>query len=61
MARGKKKESARTPEEKLAQALVPVEEQPYQIPVNWCWTTVANVCSFVGGGTPDKSNPEYWG
>ena len=61
MARGKKKESALTPEEKLAQALVPVEEQPYQIPGNWCWTTVGNVCSFVGGGTPDKSNPEYWG
>ena len=37
MARGKKKESALTPEEKLAQALVPVEEQPYQVPENWCW------------------------
>lgn len=24
-------------EEKLAQALVPVEEQPYKIPENWCW------------------------
>ena len=34
MARGKKKESALTPEEKLAQALVPVEEQPYQVPEN---------------------------
>ncbi len=37
MARGKKKESALTPEEKLAQALVPVEEQPYRVPKNWCW------------------------
>ena len=37
MARGKKKESALTPEEKLAQALVPVEEQPYKVPKNWCW------------------------
>lgn len=37
MARGKKKESALTPEEKLAQALLPVEEQPYTVPKNWCW------------------------
>ena len=38
MARGKKKESALTPEEKLAQALVPDWEQPYKVPKNWCWT-----------------------
>ena len=37
MARGKKKESTLTPEEKLAQALVPAEEQPYKVPENWCW------------------------
>ena len=37
MARGKKKEKALTPEEKLAQALVPDGEQPYKVPENWCW------------------------
>lgn len=37
MARGKKVAQGLTPEEKLAQALVPVEEQPYPIPENWCW------------------------
>lgn len=37
MARGKKAAQGLTPEEKLAQALVPMEEQPYQIPDNWCW------------------------
>lgn len=36
MARGKKKEEL-TLEEKLEQALVPVEEQPYEVPGNWCW------------------------
>ncbi len=36
MARGKKKEEL-TPEEKLERALVPVEEQPYEVPGNWCW------------------------
>ena len=38
MARGKKTAQGLTPEEKLAQALVPAEEQPYEIPENWCWT-----------------------
>ena len=43
MARGKKKESALTPEEKLAQALVPVEEQPYKVPENWCWVRLGSL------------------
>ena len=37
MARTVKKEKALTLEEKLQQALVPVEEQPYPVPRNWCW------------------------
>lgn len=37
MARGKKKEDL-TLEKKLERALVPVEEQPYEVPGNWCWT-----------------------
>ena len=37
MTRGKKKENALTTEERLAQALVPENEQPYQVPENWCW------------------------
>lgn len=37
MARGKKKEELSL-EEKLEQALVPVEEWPYEVPGNWCWT-----------------------
>lgn len=39
MARGKKKEELSL-EEKLEQALVPVEEQPYGVPGNWCWTKI---------------------
>ena len=49
MARGKKKESALTPEEKLAQALVPEEEQPYRVPENWCWTKISNVAELLNG------------
>lgn len=44
MARGKKKEEL-TLEEKLEQALVPVEEQPYEVPENWCWVKLEIVCS----------------
>lgn len=34
----KKKQIELTIEEKLQNALVPKEEQPYKIPNNWCWT-----------------------
>ena len=37
MARGKKAVKELSPEEKLQQAFVPAEEQPYPIPENWCW------------------------
>lgn len=37
MARGRKKEITLTPEEKLAQAWVPKEERPFNVPGNWCW------------------------
>ena len=33
----KKKQIELTIEEKLQNALVPKEEQPYKIPSNWCW------------------------
>ncbi len=37
MAREKKTEKELTIEERLKQALVPAEEQPYSVPENWCW------------------------
>ena len=40
MAKDKKAAKELTMEEKLAQAFVPVEEQPYKIPENWCWTYI---------------------
>lgn len=60
MARGKKKESALTPEEKLAQALVPDWEQPYKVPENWCWTRLMHVAKWGSGGTPSRRNPAYY-
>lgn len=45
----------------LENALVPVDEQPYQIPENWCWTFLSNVADWGSGGTPSRKNPDYYG
>ena len=61
MARGKKKEAALSPAERLQAALVPESEQPYKVPENWCWTYLSYVSNVVTGGTPSKKHPEYYG
>lgn len=33
----------------IEDALVPVDEQPYEVPENWCWTTLDHVCFFENG------------
>ena len=38
-----KKKNNLTLEEKLKNALVPEEEQSYQIPDNWVWTRLGNI------------------
>lgn len=48
MARGEKKKELSL-EEKLAQALVPLEEQPYEVPGNWCWTRWGMIGEFIAG------------
>lgn len=48
----KKKQIELSIEEKLQNALVPKEEQPYKIPNNWCWTYVSNVMNIVMGQSP---------
>lgn len=56
MARGKKVANGLTLEEKLAQALVPVDEQPYKIPENWCWTIIGRLASIHRGVSYKKSD-----
>ena len=58
MARGRKKEAALSPAERLQAALVPESEQPYQVPVNWCWVRVSSVCEFERGITFPASAKE---
>jgi type I restriction enzyme S subunit len=60
MARGKKKESTLTPEEKLERALVPESKWPYRVPQNWCWTTVGAVNQYDGGSVDPLKEPNKW-
>ena len=56
-----KKTKELTLEEKLEQAIVPVEEQPYEVPENWCWTYLGQVADWGSGGTHSRKHPEYYG
>ena len=56
MAKGTKKKETLTPEEKLQQALVPVEGQPYPVPGNWCWTKVGILSSLHRGVSYKKND-----
>lgn len=53
-----KKKTALTIEERLQQALVPAEEQPYEVPENWVWVRLignVNLC-LDGYRNPINSN-----
>lgn len=55
-----RKKQTKTLKERLREALVPAAEQPYEVPDNWCWVRAGSICTFIGGGTPDKNNLAYW-
>lgn len=57
---GKKAGKELTVEEKLEQALVPEDEQPYAVPGNWCWTRLGRMTEVIGGGTPSSKVKEYY-
>ena len=44
-----KKKTALTIEERLQQALVPAEEQPYEVPENWVWVRLGSLADVKGG------------
>lgn len=53
-----KKKNNITLEEKLKNALVSEEEQPYKIPENWVWTRLGGVFEWGSGGTPSRKEKE---
>lgn len=44
----------KTMEELLEEALVPEEEQPYEVPGNWMWTRLENVSNYIQRGKSPK-------
>ena len=50
-----KKKTALTIEERLQQALVPAEEQPYEVPENWGWVRLGSLAQDMADG-PFGSN-----
>lgn len=49
--------------ELLGAGLIPPETRsgvPWPAPPNWAWSSLRNLGTFVGGGTPSKNNPSLW-
>lgn len=51
MAKAKKSEAALTLEERLEQALIANDEQPYKVPDNWCWVKLNCMSKAISKGT----------
>lgn len=34
----------------IEDVIIPIEEQPYVIPENWCWTSLSSVAEWGGWG-----------
>ena len=51
-----KKKTALTIEERLQQALVPVKEQPYEVPENWVWTYISSGFDVTSSKRVHKSD-----
>ncbi|WP_337798866.1 restriction endonuclease subunit S [Acidaminococcus timonensis] len=56
-----KKNQPQTPEEKLARALVPEDQQPYALPKGWMWTKLEIIAELITGNTPSKKEQTYYG
>lgn len=53
-----KKNTALTIEERLQQALVPAEEQPYAVPENWVWVRLGDVNKYISKSVNPISEPD---
>lgn len=48
------KKQSLTPEEKLARALVPQDQQPYKLPKGWVWTKIKEITTRIKRGRTPK-------
>lgn len=54
-----RKKQAKTPEQRLGEALVPCEEQPYAVPDNWCWVRASAVLKPMETANPSGKSFDY--
>ena len=54
----KKKENL-SPEERLAKAIIPKEEEPYKVPDNWVWTTSENIFTEISSNNKKIKQKDY--
>ncbi len=59
MAAKAKKATVLSPDEKLKNALVPAEQQPYPVPGNWCWTQLDSLLSTSKEQTDSFANSSF--
>ena len=52
MAKAKKKKMT------IEETLVPVEEQPYEVPENWCWVRIGSINYFESLSTDPRKQPD---
>jgi type I restriction enzyme S subunit len=71
LTKGWRKENTKiTPADQLMKALISSEPEKYLdifelssdciLPLTWCWVPLGRLGIFLGGGTPSKSNPDFW-
>lgn len=53
-----KKKTALTIDERLQQALVPAEKQPYEVPENWVWVRLGEVNKYISKSVNPISEPD---
>jgi type I restriction enzyme S subunit len=61
MGMSKKTKVKKTMDELLVEALVPKEEQPYEIPSNWIWTQLEHLLSRIQYGYTESASLENVG
>lgn len=44
----------------IEDALVPVEEQPYEVPENWCWVRIGAISKLISKGTTPRGGKDAY-
>lgn len=47
-------------EEMLEEAIISKDDQLFNIPENWVWTTLGSITEVIGGGTPKSNVKDYY-